>query len=148
MQIILAHPEPYPLIKEVAGLISAVQAVNDAALASRRAHVLGRVDTFISEVTTALGQVEATAELKHASRAPPTYRYFAQMTGFCIRENTNLGKNAVDVLAKLFCRRVLPNRHLWGAATTNVQIFRPRGFRQIVVKPAEAFPDDYVNEIT
>jgi hypothetical protein len=24
----------------------------------------------------------------------------------------------------------------------------PTGFRQIVLKPAEAFPDDYVNEIT
>jgi hypothetical protein len=70
MQMILAHPEPYPLIKEVAGLISAVQAVNDAALGNRRAHVLGRVDTFISEVTIALGQVEATSELRHASLAP------------------------------------------------------------------------------
>jgi hypothetical protein len=44
--------------------------VNDAALGSRRAHVLGRVDTFISEVTTGLGQVEATSELRHASLAP------------------------------------------------------------------------------
>jgi hypothetical protein len=69
MQMILAHPEPYPLIKEVAVLISVVQTVNDAALGSRRAQVLGRVDTFISEVTTALGQVEATSELRHASLA-------------------------------------------------------------------------------
>ena len=70
MQMILAHPEPYPLIKEVAGLISMVQAVNDGALGARRAQVFGRVDTFISEVNTALGQVEATSELRHASLGP------------------------------------------------------------------------------
>lgn len=70
MQMILAHLEPYPLIKEVAGLISAVQTVNDSALGLRRVQVLGRVNTFLSEVTTALGQVEATSELRHASLAP------------------------------------------------------------------------------
>jgi hypothetical protein len=70
MRMILEHPEPYPLIKEVAGLIAAVQVVNDAAVVARRTLVLARVDMFIAEIKTALDQVEAPSELRHASLAP------------------------------------------------------------------------------
>jgi hypothetical protein len=68
--MILAHPEPYPLIKEVDGLIATVQLVNDAAVAARRTQVLARVDLFIGEIKTALDQVDAPSELRHASLAP------------------------------------------------------------------------------
>jgi hypothetical protein len=70
MRLILDHAEPYPLIKEVAGLISTVQTANDLALGTRREYVLGRIDTFITEVKSALDQVGAPSELRHASLAP------------------------------------------------------------------------------
>lgn len=70
MQMILEHPEPYPLIKEVDGLVTVVQVVNDAAVVARRAQVLSRVDLFIGEINAGLEQVEAPQDLRYASLTP------------------------------------------------------------------------------
>src|SRR5260370_32221434 len=78
----------------------------------------------------------------------PTYRYFVQSIGFCIRENINLGKNSIDVLTKLFGGGVLPDRHFGNPAATDVQIFRPPRFRQRVMESAKAFTYHHVHEIT
>jgi hypothetical protein len=65
MKIIIGHPEPYPLIKEIEGLISTAASVNTRLIEERRAHALTRIDEHINEVKAALDQVGAPADLRN-----------------------------------------------------------------------------------
>jgi hypothetical protein len=65
MKAIIVHPEPYPLIKEIEGLISTVASVNTKLVEERRAHALARIDEHINEVKAALDHVGAPADLRN-----------------------------------------------------------------------------------
>ena len=67
MDVIHAHVAPYPLIKDVGGLVSKVGAANDELVAARRKHALALIDGHIAEVKAALDQISAPADLRNRS---------------------------------------------------------------------------------
>ncbi|EME68138.1 hypothetical protein H261_19963 [Paramagnetospirillum caucaseum] len=65
MEVILAHVAPYPLIKDISGLVSKVAAINDEVVNKRRSHALGQIDQHVSEVKDALDHIAASPELRN-----------------------------------------------------------------------------------
>ncbi|CAK0769540.1 hypothetical protein CCP2SC5_490002 [Azospirillaceae bacterium] len=65
MDIILGHAEPYPLIKDINGLIAKVQTINTEAVDRRRTHALAQIEKHLAEVRDALDQVSAPSDLRN-----------------------------------------------------------------------------------
>ncbi|OAN44503.1 BREX system P-loop protein BrxC [Magnetospirillum moscoviense] len=65
MESILGHAAPYPLIKDISGLVSKVTAINDALVVKRRSHALEKIDQHVSEVKEALDHIAAPPELRN-----------------------------------------------------------------------------------
>lgn len=65
MEVILGHSAPYPLIKDISGLVSKVAAINDEVVSKRRTHALEKIDRYITEVKDALDQIGAPGDLRH-----------------------------------------------------------------------------------
>ncbi|BAE50847.1 hypothetical protein amb2043 [Paramagnetospirillum magneticum AMB-1] len=65
MESILGHAAPYPLIKDISGLVSKVTAINDALVVKRRSHALEKIDQHVSEVKEALDHIAAPPDLRN-----------------------------------------------------------------------------------
>lgn len=70
MAEILAAPQPYGLLHEVDGLINITQTVNDGLVADRRTQAMANVEAVIAEVTAALDQAKAEADLRNQALKP------------------------------------------------------------------------------
>ena len=70
IQVILQAPAPYGMIKEAAGLIQSIEAVNDALIAEHRARVLPEVDKQLAKVQVELDDAKAGSDLRNQCLYP------------------------------------------------------------------------------
>ena len=64
------EPVPYPLVSRIGPLIATVEAANETLVQSLREDTLRNVDQKIEEVTKALAQISASADLSNAALQP------------------------------------------------------------------------------
>ena len=83
MEQILSAAEPYAMIREIDGLIAAVEAVNEQILVQRREQAVQSVETLITQLKTELDTINADSDTRHATLAP-----FQQMKNFIAEETS------------------------------------------------------------